>query len=62
MLQKLDHKYMRILDWAISIIVFGYGIYVGSAIFLILGVAGCVAAWFRPASRMANSIKKVKKQ
>ena len=58
---NLDHNVVRKLDWVLSLIVFGYGAFTASWMFMALGIAGCVAAWYRPASRMSAVIKRSKK-
>ena len=58
---NLDQNLVRKMDWALSLVVFGYGAFTMSWMFIVLGVAGCVAAWYRPASRMAAAVKRSKK-
>lgn len=49
-LTKLDFdtKGMKAFDWALALACLGYGLYAMSAIFIIGGILGCVASWYRP--------------
>jgi predicted RND superfamily exporter protein len=57
---NLSSKNVRIMDWVLSTIILLIAIYFRSWIVGAIGILGLWAAWYRPASRMANFVKRQK--
>lgn len=47
----LDTPSMKAFDWGLSGASVAWGLYAGSTLWIVAGVLGAVAAWYRPLSR-----------
>lgn len=53
-----DAPWVKAFDWALAAAGLGYGIYAQSYLFIGLGLFGVFLAWYRPATRIQNVLKK----
>lgn len=52
-----DTPGMKAFDWALSGASIGLGLYWSSPLWIVAGVLGGVAAWYRPLSRMQRYLQ-----
>lgn len=46
-----DTPSMKAFDWGLAGASIAWGVYSGSVLWIVAGLLGCVAAWYRPLSR-----------
>ena len=49
---NFDTPSMKAFDWGLAATSVGYGLYSSSTLWVVAGLLGAVAAWYRPLSRM----------
>jgi hypothetical protein len=56
---NLDTPSAIAFDWAISIASIAYGLWSGSTLWMIAGLLGCVASWYRPLTKMQSWARRI---
>lgn len=52
-----DTPAMKAFDWGLAAVSVAYGVYAQSPLWIVAGLLGCWAAWYRPLSRMQRYLQ-----